>query len=264
MAEGTCFVTFTVNLQGMSVDRALHGDNPAKHFGGKAHGRYMASIGAERMYGFFRSEGLKTTTFVPGWEAEQHPELVRAIAAEGHEIAAHGYAHEDYTNAAGEADLLAKTHGILTDLTGAAPRGWRAPTGLLEHETLAALAGLGYSYDASNQDDDFPYRLEADGAPGMIELPQTEILIDAELYSRRATHSKLMKWWREEFMAAYEERIYVQFTLTPRADFGSARASRLAVLKDFLDEIRALPDVRIVTCAEALGCIEDGTLFCRA
>jgi hypothetical protein len=263
MADGICHVSLTVNLQGMSVDRALHGTNPAKHFGGKAHGRYMASIGAERLFTLFRDMGLKSTVFVPGWEAEQHPALVRAIAAEGHEIAAHGYAHEDYVAAQGEAELLARTHGILSDLTGSAPQGWRAPTGLLEHDTLRQLAGLGYVYDASNQDDDIPYRLDADGGTGMIELPQTEMLIDAELYSRRATHQKLMKWWREEALAAYAERCYLQITVTPRADFGSARASRIAVLRDFLTEIMALPDLRLGSCSDALAAIRDGHLACR-
>lgn len=263
MVEGICHISLTVNLQGMSVDRALHGDNPEKHFGGKAHGRYMVSVGAERMFGLFRDMKLTSTVFVPGWEAEQHPGLVTAIAAEGHEIAAHGYAHEDYTGGKGEADLLSRTHTILKDLTGKAPRGWRAPTGILEPATLGELARLGYAYDASNQDDDFPYRMDADGGTGMIELPQTEMLIDGELYSRRATHQKLMKWWREEFMAAYEERCYMQITVTPRADFGSARASRIAALRDFLTEITTLPDVRLGTCAEALEAIRTGELFCR-
>lgn len=259
-----CHVSLTVNLQGMTVDRRTHGTNEAKHFGGKAHGRYMASIGAARMFGLFQDLGLKSTVFVPGQEAEEHPELVRAIAARGHEIAAHGYAHEDYTGAEGEAALLSRTHQILTDLTGVAPKGFRAPTGLLEHQTLRDLSALGYAYDASCQDDDFPYRLDGDGGAGMIELPQQEMLIDKELYDRRATHQKFLKWWREEFMALYEERAYIALTLTPRADFGSARASRIEALRSFLTEIQALPDVRIGTCAEALTSVAKGELFCRA
>jgi peptidoglycan/xylan/chitin deacetylase (PgdA/CDA1 family) len=265
MAENDkiCFVSLTVNLQGMTVDRRNHGSNATKHFGGKAHGRYMASIGAERIFALLDELGLKSTVFVPGAEAEEHPNLMRAIAERGHEIAAHGYAHEDYTGAAGERDLLRKTHAVLTELTGVSPMGWRAPTGVLEHGTLAVLSELGYAYDASNQDDDFPYRLDRDGGKGMIELPQQEMLIDKELYERRATHQKLMKWWREEFMGLHGERCYVQITVTPRADYGSARASRIAELRNFLREIAALDHVRIVTCKDALAAIKSGELFCR-
>jgi hypothetical protein len=262
-SDKICFVSLTVNLQGMTVDRRNHGNNASKHFGGKAHGRYMASIGAERIFSLFDELGLKSTVFVPGAEAEEHPDLVKALAGRGHEIAAHGYAHEDYTAAAGDRDLIRKTHAVLTELTGIAPAGWRAPTGVLEHETLTVLSDLGYAYDASNQDDDFPYHLDRDGGRGMIELPQQEMLIDKELYERRATHQKLMKWWRQEFKGLYDERCYVQLTVTPRADYGSARASRIAELRSFLREIAALENVEIGTCGDALAAIRSGRLFCR-
>ncbi|WP_157017157.1 polysaccharide deacetylase family protein [Mesorhizobium xinjiangense] len=260
----TCHVSLTVNLQGMSVDRRKHGEDAAKHFGGKAHGRYMASTGAERLFSMFDDLGLKATVFVPGSEALEHPELVQAIAAAGHEIAAHGFAHEDYVGGEDEAALLARTHEILSNLIGAVPKGWRAPTGLLERATLSALADLGYVYDASNQDDDFPYRLDDDGAPGMIELPQHEMLTDQEHYERRATHDKLMKWWREEFFALHAERCYAQITVSPRADYGSGRASRVAALRGFLEEIRSLDGVRIGPCRDALAAIGTGDLFCRS
>ncbi|CAN0559382.1 unnamed protein product [Laminaria digitata] len=55
----------------------------------------------------------------------------------------------------------------------------------------------------------------------------------------------------------------MQITVTPRADFGSARASRIAVLRDFLTEITALPDVRLGTCKDAMDAIAKGDLFCR-
>ena len=41
----------------------------------------------------FNESGVQATFFVLGWVAERFPQLVRAIAAEGHEIASHGYAH---------------------------------------------------------------------------------------------------------------------------------------------------------------------------
>ena len=40
-----------------------------------------------------RTEGAKATFFVLGRQAERHPDLVRAIAADGHELASHGYDH---------------------------------------------------------------------------------------------------------------------------------------------------------------------------
>jgi hypothetical protein len=37
--------------------------------------------------------GARATFFTLGWIAERFPEVVRRIAAAGHEIASHGYAH---------------------------------------------------------------------------------------------------------------------------------------------------------------------------
>jgi hypothetical protein len=64
-------------------------------------------------------------------------------------------------------------------------------------------------------------------------------------------------------MGLYSERCYVQITVTPRADYGSARASRIVELGNFLREIAALDHVRIGTCKEALAAVKSGELFCR-
>ena len=41
-----------------------------------------------------REEGTRATFFVLGWVADHYPHLVAEIAADGHEIATHGYWHE--------------------------------------------------------------------------------------------------------------------------------------------------------------------------
>ena len=41
--------------------------------------------------------GVKGTFFTLGWVAERHPDLVRRMAAEGHEVASHGYDHAKVT-----------------------------------------------------------------------------------------------------------------------------------------------------------------------
>src|SRR5947207_680944 len=46
-----------------------------------------------RLLDLFERFGVQCTFFVLGWVAEQHPHLVKEIAAGGHEIACHGYSH---------------------------------------------------------------------------------------------------------------------------------------------------------------------------
>src|SRR5829696_2226755 len=47
----------------------------------------------ERLLQLFDDEQIHGTFFILGWVAEQFPSLVRQIAAQGHEIASHGFAH---------------------------------------------------------------------------------------------------------------------------------------------------------------------------
>jgi peptidoglycan-N-acetylglucosamine deacetylase len=249
MNSSICPVAVTVNLQGKTVELRQLGEDAL--FGRASYGKYAYAVGCERLFGLLDRHGIKATVFVPGEEAEANPGYVAALAGRGHEIAAHGWAMEEM-DAAGidERALLERTHATLTRITGAAPRGFRAPHGKLTERTLGHLAALGYRYDASFQDDDHPYPLDADGGPGMIEVPQAEILIDATLYAQRQTHDGVMKTWREEIEAMHRERCLITLTLHPRSDYGSARASRIAALDRMLTWLRGLDGVAFMTCEQ--------------
>ncbi len=108
----------------------------------------------------------RATFFVLGAVAEDHPDVVRAIAAAGHEIASHGYGHAlAYRQTAAEfAADVRKSVAILEDVAGAAVRGYRAPSWSIvaaNFHYLAALDELGLVYDASI----FPVRTFLYGIP---------------------------------------------------------------------------------------------------
>lgn len=98
--------------------------------------------------------GTKATFFVLGWVAERHPELVKVLVEEGHEIASHGYGHELVTNQTEREfreDVRRSKH-ILEDLMGKKVFGYRAPSFSITDDTpwaLAILAEEGYLYDSS-------------------------------------------------------------------------------------------------------------------
>lgn len=100
---------------------------------------------------------LRATFFVLGMAARSYPELVREIAAAGHEIACHGDQHrlvQTLTPEEFAADLRAARE-IIAEQTGAAPAGYRAPAFSI---TAAAgwafevLAAEGFAYDSSQHD----------------------------------------------------------------------------------------------------------------
>jgi polysaccharide deacetylase family protein (PEP-CTERM system associated) len=117
--------------------------------------------------------GAHATFFTLGWVAERFPELVRRIAAAGHEIASHGYAHAKATDLDRErflADiLLAKT--ILQDIVGAEVRGYRAPSFSIgrDNESWAydCIAEAGYHYSSSV----YPIRHDHYGTPDAPRFP---------------------------------------------------------------------------------------------
>ena len=97
---------------------------------------------------------VRATFFVLGWVAERHPDLVRDIAARGHEIACHGYSHQlVYNQSPGEFyEETKRSKQILEDLVGSPVRGYRAASYSVTKKSLWALdtlMDLGFDYDSS-------------------------------------------------------------------------------------------------------------------
>jgi polysaccharide deacetylase family protein (PEP-CTERM system associated) len=105
----------------------------------------------DRILELLDTRGLHATFFILGWVAERHPELVRRIAAGGHEIASHGYGHDlvyDLTQAEFRADV-GRCKAVLEDLTGERVRGYRAPCFSITDWAVTILQELGFDYDSS-------------------------------------------------------------------------------------------------------------------
>lgn len=126
----------------------------------------------ERVLRLLEAQGARGTFFVLGWVAERHPDLVRRIAAAGHEIASHGSDHELIYNQSPEAfraDVRRARH-LLQDLSGQAVIGYRAPSYTIVARTQWALDVLeqeGYRYDSSI----FPIARRRYGMPGAPRYP---------------------------------------------------------------------------------------------
>jgi polysaccharide deacetylase family protein (PEP-CTERM system associated) len=114
----------------------------------------------------------RATFFVLGWVARKHPQIVRDIAAAGHEVASHGMSHRlVYTQT--PADFRRETHeskALLEDLGGKPVHGYRAATYSITKRSLWALDILceeGFQYDSSI----FPMRHDRYGIPDAEPRP---------------------------------------------------------------------------------------------
>lgn len=105
----------------------------------------------DRMLALMAATGVRCTCFVLGWIAERCPSLIRRIAADGHEIASHGYGHDLLGRLSHDefrADVT-RAKEILEDLTGVEVAGYRAPAFSITDWAIPILEEAGYAYDSS-------------------------------------------------------------------------------------------------------------------
>lgn len=152
---------------------------------------------AERLLDVLDASGVRTTMFVLGKFAKTFPTVVRAIHARGHEVACHGFGHEEIFHQ-GRAEFrqdVRRAKELLEDITGGRVVGYRAPDFSIVKRTLWALEELlklGFEYDSSI----FPIRHARYGiedwpltptevsfgaGPGIVELP----IATLEIFGRR-------------------------------------------------------------------------------
>jgi polysaccharide deacetylase family protein (PEP-CTERM system associated) len=135
-----------------------------------------------------REKGVSATFFTLGWIAERHPELIRRIVRDGHELASHGYAHHPVFDQSPEefrADVR-RTKQILEEIGQAPVKGYRAASFSITKRTLWALDVLaeeGHAYSSSI----FPIAHDFYGMPdaprfayrprkdGFVEVPMTTV-----------------------------------------------------------------------------------------
>jgi len=130
------------------------------------------SDNTDRLLRIFDDAGVTATFFVLGCVAERVPSVVERIAAMGHEVASHGYAHRliyDQAPSAFRQDVR-RSKDLLEALTGRPVDGFRAPSYSITPRTLWALdvlIGEGFTYDASI----FPIRHDRYGIPSSPRHP---------------------------------------------------------------------------------------------
>jgi peptidoglycan/xylan/chitin deacetylase (PgdA/CDA1 family) len=89
--------------------------------------------------------GVRATFFVLGDSVRRYPELTRRIAAEGHELAVHGWTHDWPWKPAVRAEIrgLSRAAETIYETTGQIPQWYRPPYGILTGGRLAAAARTG-------------------------------------------------------------------------------------------------------------------------
>lgn len=86
-----------------------------------------------RVLDLLDAAGVRASFFCIGWRARENPALCREIVARGHRVENHGDSHSNAFSAFGPGRIkadVAAAQATLSDITGQAPRFFRATAGL--------------------------------------------------------------------------------------------------------------------------------------
>jgi len=156
---------------------------------------------------------VHATFFVVGWIAEKHPEVVRSIIDDGHDIGCHSYWHRniyDLTPELFREDTL-KAKTILESIYNKKITAYRAPSYSITKKSLWALdilKEMGFTTDSSI----FPIRHDIYGIPdaprfryklpqqGMEEFPiSTVIFFGQKIPIAGGGYFRLFPYWFTKF-----------------------------------------------------------------
>jgi peptidoglycan/xylan/chitin deacetylase (PgdA/CDA1 family) len=247
-------LTFDFDTQSGFIARGMTTPTPLSRgeFGAMASGRILS---------FLKSRGIRATWFVPGFTIESWPKESAAVAAAGHEVAHHSWAHippANQSRAEEEADLV-RANDAIQKLTGRKARGYRSPSWDLSEHTIDLLVAHGFLYDSSLMGGDYiPYRARRGdvaelgkpyqfGEPtALIEMPISWSLDDYPHFEFVRTPQTVlpglqparavMQSWLDEFryMKKTVDWGVLTYTMHP---FVIGRGYRMLALEELVDEL---------------------------
>jgi peptidoglycan/xylan/chitin deacetylase (PgdA/CDA1 family) len=224
----------------------------------------FGAVAVPRILKLLERHEIRTTFFVPGHTALAYPELVREIAAAGHELGHHGWVHEGLSRLepARERELLQRGLDALDRVAGARPLGYRAPGVDVSVNTVDILLEHGFRYDASFSGSDFePYylrrgdRFPVDGpyefgeSVDLVGIPFSWGLSDFQYFEfvpgitvRQDTPSAVYEIWHGELEWAHANApggVY-DLVMHPQA---IGRGHRLVMVERLIEAAKALDGV---------------------
>jgi len=231
-----------------------------------SHGEYGPRVGIWRVLALLARYDIRATFFVPVHTALTFPDGVRALIDAGHEIACHGWTHENFSllKQRDQRELLMRCREALAEIWGRDVTGFRAPYWQLSRKTLEIVEELGFVYDSSLMGDDVRlYRVRHEdihdldvSSPGdrgkLVEVPVSWALDDWPYFEPSSSApgpgpmvapSHVLGVWTSELRWLHDNEPGGVFTLTMHPE-AIGRPSRIQVLEAFIQTALELEGVR--------------------
>lgn len=230
-----------------------------------SQGQYGNRQGVPRIRALLDRHGVRASFFYPAVSALLHPNEIRAVADEGHEIGIHSWIHEANTKLPPgvERELTLRAADTLERVSGQRPVGIRTASWDFSVDTLAIIKEMGLLYDSSLMADDDAYELLDQGEPtGIVELPPEWIRDDAPYFNfvrfsalrPYTAPSAVEEIFRAEFEGAHAEGGMFLLTMHPHV---IGHRSRIALLDRLVAYMKSKGDVWFATHAEVAAWCKD-------
>lgn len=226
-----------------------------------SQGQYGNRQGVPRIRALLDRHRIRSSFFYPAVSALLHPDEIRAVADEGHEIGIHSWIHEANTKLPPgvERELTLRAADTLEQVSGQRPVGIRTASWDFSVDTLSIIREMGLLYDSSLMADDDAYELMDQNEPtGIVELPPEWIRDDAPYFNfvrfsalrPYTAPSAVEEIFRAEFEGAHAEGGMFLLTMHPHV---IGHRSRIALLDRLVAYMKAKGDVWFATHAEVAG-----------
>ncbi len=238
-SHAACAFTFDLDAETLWIARGV--TEPVT----LSQGRFGPVEALPRILALLRAAEIHASFFIPAWVAQHYPDAVKAVAGEGHEVGCHGDEHERVSELPPEREreILLKSLEVLTPLAGRRPIGYRAPAWQLSAQTLGLLARNGFEYSSNMMDRLAPYLHPPVGGRALVEIPVSWVLDDAPFFLFTGQRSieapgPVLQGWITELEGITAAGGVTNFTFHPQI---IGRPSRLACLKELIDQVRHTP-----------------------
>jgi putative urate catabolism protein len=170
---------------------------------------YGSRAGVWRLRRILADRAIPATVFAVGMAVERSPDVVAALAGDGHEICPHGYRWLDYGDVPVDTERahIARTVEVIRAVTGQRPLGWY--TGRMSRHTRGLLVeDGGFLYDSDDYSDDLPFwtRVGVERAPHLV-IPYSLDVNDMRFVGSPgfAHGGQFLSYVRDTFDQLYEE-----------------------------------------------------------
>ncbi len=155
-----------------------------EHLTALSLGQYGVSAAMPRILELQKKWEIPASFYIPAFVAENDPDMVHSCLQDGHEVAYHGYMHENVflLSEQEEAEIMDLQISRMEKLCGKKLCGWSAPGWGVRKSTLDLLISRGVLYDCSLMEYDIPYEMVC-GNKRLMELPISIVLDDYEIFN---------------------------------------------------------------------------------